>query len=164
MKRLALLLVFVVAMSGCGLFGTSGTTVPARFEARATVALVATVAQSAGDTCAKFAGAWKAAGDERWKPLATKCADGYDVARGALVGAQAALDSYDSAQAGKVACAVLSALEGADEIVSAMDSAGILVPPSVILAVSDAHKVAQWAVVLSGGVCYQPIADTGTAG
>ena len=152
----ALVLAVCLAL-GC----SGGASFPARFDARATVSIVAVTAQAAGDFCATAASVLKANGDAKWKPLATKCADGYDTAKNALHAAAAALDVYDEASAGKVACAVLSGLNGAESIVGAMDAAGLVIPKYVSDSLVDAKLAASWAMKLSGGVCYQPPKDGG---
>ncbi len=103
-----------------------------RETARSVVLLTADAVKQLDVACARMATAKHDA------LLATRCADGYDVARAALIGAELAVDAYDSAGAGDLPCAVARATEAVQRIALALSAAGGTVPPVV----ADALRIA----------------------
>lgn len=96
-----------------------------RETARATVLVVAGAVKQLDGACAKLS---YATHDES---IAVRCADGYDAARIALLGAEMALDAYDSAAAGDLPCSLAHAVDGMKRMVDAVRGAGGQPPPIV---------------------------------
>ncbi|AKV03204.1 hypothetical protein AKJ09_09867 [Labilithrix luteola] len=110
-------------LSACAALRSSAET--PRETARAVVVTLAKAVQVADVTCATIAETKKDAG------LASKCADAYDVARPALLGAESAVDAWESGGAGNVPCAVARSVSALVSISHAVTAAGGTVPPVV---------------------------------
>jgi hypothetical protein len=117
---------FAVSVTAC-----KPSAVP-RETARATVLVLADAVKQLDSVCAQLATS------KHDVTLATKCADGYDVARAALLGAESSVDAYDSGAAKDLPCAVARAADAVQHIAEALSAAGAKVPP----AVTDALKLA----------------------
>lgn len=96
-----------------------------RETARATVLVVADAVKQLDKACAGVATAKHDAA------LATRCADGYDVARSALIGAEDLVDAWDRGAAGDLPCTVARAVEGLQRMREALLAAGGKSPPAV---------------------------------
>ena len=96
-----------------------------RDQARATVLTIAKGVQQADIACAEIAFA------KADVALAKTCADAYDVARDALLGAESAVDAWDEAHRGDVACAAAKGVASLTSMVSAIQGAGGKVPAVV---------------------------------
>lgn len=96
-----------------------------RDQARATVLTIAKGVQQADIACAEIAFA------KADVALAKTCADAYDVARDALLGAESAVDAWDDAHRGDVACAAAKGVASLTSMVSAIQGAGGKVPAVV---------------------------------
>ncbi len=77
-----------------------------RETARATVLVVAEAVHQLDGACAKISTAKHDAA------LGNRCADAYDVARYSLIGAESALDAYDTAGTGDMPCAIRALRRG----------------------------------------------------
>lgn len=116
----------IVAVFGLALMvGCSPSPEVARDQARATVLTIARGVHDADMLCAELAYAKK---DGK---LARTCADAYDVARDALLGAESAVDAWDDAHRGDVACAAAKGVASLTSMVSAIQGAGGKVPAVV---------------------------------
>lgn len=111
-----------------------------RETARGTILTLAEGVHRADLACAELARARHDA------PLATTCADAYDAARDALLGAESAVDAWDAGKAGDVACASVHAVASLHLMSSAIRAAGGAVPPVV----DDALRLAP----TLAGVCH----------
>lgn len=96
-----------------------------RETARSTVLTIAEGVHRADLTCAEMS---RARHDVE---LATVCADAYDAARDVLLGAESAVDAWDSGAANNVACAAAHAVASLTAMASAIRRAGGQVPPVV---------------------------------
>lgn len=116
----------IVAVFGLALMvGCSPSPEVARDQARATVLTIARGVHDADMLCAELAYAKK---DGK---LARTCADAYDVARDALLGAESVVDAWDEAHEGQVGCATAKAVASLTSMVSAIQGAGGKVPAVV---------------------------------
>ena len=118
-----------VAAIGCGLYACSSTP-PAnsspRETARAAVILFAKTTAIADEACATLA---KTKQDVS---IAKTCADAYDIARPALLAAEAGVDAWESGSKNEVACAVAKASNALTKIAETVKAGGGTLPLSVI--------------------------------
>lgn len=125
--------VFVVV---AGLLGADAVAcrppVAPRETARATVLVVADAVKQLDTACAAVVTATKNA------ELGIRCADGYDSARAALLGAEKAVDAYESAAAKDLPCAVALAVDSLGRMAEAVRAAGGKLPAIV----DDAFRLA----------------------
>jgi len=132
----------IVAVFGLALMvGCSPSPEVARDQARATVLTIARGVHDADMLCAELAYAKK---DGK---LARTCADAYDVARDALLGAESAVDAWDEAHEGQVGCAAVKAVASLTSMMSAIKGAGGSVPAVV----ADALTLAPVLTGVCGG-------------
>lgn len=155
MPLLMLCLAFLLALTGC----PKEPQTP-REMARGYLAVMGMAAQSGVHACAQSAEAMKAAGNPDWKPLATECADAYDVAKAALFGVEAALDTWEEADARRLACAAGTALQGIERISRAMSTRSIPLDKATKAQVEDGVRMAGWLLKTYGGTCVV-VADAG---
>lgn len=114
----------VVAGMALALSGCLPADVP-RDQARATVLTIAKAVQTADIACAELA----IRRDDI--ELAQTCSDAYDVARDALLGAESAIDAWDDAHRGDVACAAAKGVASLTSIAAAIERADGKVPAIV---------------------------------
>lgn len=138
-KKVLGVLVFVA----CAALGTSACTPPVapRETARATVLVVADAVKQLDTACAAVVTATKNA------DLGIRCADGYDSARAALLGAEKAVDAYESAAAKDLPCAIALAVDSLGRMADAVRAAGGKLPAIV----DDAFRLAPLLTVACRG-------------
>lgn len=111
-----------IMLTGCG-----GVRAPTdRASARSWVLLVADGVRVADATCSTVARA------ERREDVAKKCAGAYDIARPALIAAEAAVDAYDHGGASQWGCCLRDALLGLGAISAGIGAVGGEVPTVVV--------------------------------
>lgn len=121
-------------------FAVFGACAPApatpRDEARSTVLLLSSGVATAVGVCAELS----LSHDDL--ALAQTCANAYDVARPALLGAEKAIDGWDSGAAGDVACAAVRAADALGSMLAAIRAAGGAAPPAAEDALKRAPTLA----------------------
>ncbi len=120
----------VLLFQGCS--STPGAKTPARDVARAVVVTLAKATAGADLVCASIAMAQKDAA------IAKACADSYDVARPALLAAEAGIDAWEDGESGRIACLVVDGATALSKTAETITKAGGKVP----LDVADALKFA----------------------
>lgn len=143
-----MLLALAVLLTGC-----PKTPNTPREMARGYLAVMGMATQASVHACTEAAKAMKAAENPDWKPLATECADAYDIARTALFGVEAALDTWEEADARRLACAAGTALEGIERISRAMSTRTIPLDPKTKAQVEDGVRMAGYLLKTYGGTC-----------
>lgn len=126
---------------------------PAREMARGMVSGVAWGAQTAAESCADMVDQLAEAEDPRAEPLYRKCSFAWAYAKRALIVAEKAVDAWDAAHAGDVACSVAQALAAIDMIADGIAANGGHLPSDAKARIDDARKLAHALVALSGGEC-----------
>jgi hypothetical protein len=128
---------------GCAILGVQACkpSQSPRETGRAVVLVVADAVKQLDIACARVATAKHDAA------VATKCADGYDLARHALLGAEAAIDNYDGSGADELPCAVARAMVAAKAMTDAVQAAGGRIPAVV----EDALRLAPLLTVACNG-------------
>lgn len=113
-----------VALAQCGCARLASAESPTRATARGAVLVIARAVREADVLCARYAD------DTGDVDTARACADAYDVARPALLAAEAGLDAWDSADSGRTACAVVDASRALRRLVEALDAVHVAIPPA----------------------------------
>lgn len=133
------------------LMGCPRDPVSPRHVARGAVLAVAHATRVADHVCAAEAKARIADIDVSIR-LATRCAEGYDVARKALEAAAYAVDAWGAAEdTGAAVCAVSEGAAGLRMMVAALNAAGVVALPAEV---HDGLAAAAWmAGVVVGGKC-----------
>jgi len=126
---------------------------PVRAQARAAVLTMADAVELADHLCATAVQGLKA-DVKPFAAVASKCIDGYQIARAALIDAEDALDVLDEVESNdpalqKIGCATFSILSGLSLTASALTDAGVHVPASV----RDALSLGTWVSQSVGGSC-----------
>lgn len=147
MKRLLLLLAFVLAFTGCGLFKAPKT---ARETARGIEAGVAMGVQLTLHLCAVQARSMRDAGDPKWEPLATKCSAAYKFAVLGLNEADAIVDAWEQAAAGRLACALGRATAAMRIMLDELQAFGLKIDPDIKKTLEDAVALAAVALEMAG--------------
>lgn len=136
----------LLALLAC--LGCTEAKYPSQTDIRTTIVVVGIAAEGANAFCQAKAL------DVADPKLGATCAAGYVSTKSALAAARNALDTYDEAAAGQAACAIVSGLDGIDNVVHAMEAAKVDVPKWLKDSVTDAKLIASWALTASGGVCH----------